>query len=81
VPVHKLDVIAYRICNRVALTADFQLGVGAQVIKIDAHTEVVATAGHKADITSRVYMSLGESSKRAAVDAVEQLIAGKPAHT
>jgi len=42
--------------------------------------QISSTLGHKTDITSRVYMSLGEGSKRAAVDAVEQLIAGKAAH-
>ena len=36
--------------------------------------------GHKTDITSRVYMALGDQSKRAAVDAMQSLItgAGKP---
>jgi hypothetical protein len=32
--------------------------------------------GHRTDITSRVYMALGDESKRAAVDAVQALIAG-----
>ena len=41
--------------------------------------QIGSTLGHKTDITSRVYMSLGEASKRSAVDAVEQLITGKPA--
>jgi integrase len=36
--------------------------------------QIGSTLGHKTDITSRVYMALGESSKRATVDAVEQLI-------
>lgn len=39
--------------------------------------QIGSTLGHKTDITSRVYMALGEGSKRAAVDAVEQLIEGK----
>ncbi len=41
--------------------------------------QIGTTLGHKSDITSRVYMALGDSSKRAAVDAVERLMQGKPA--
>lgn len=41
--------------------------------------QIGATLGHKSDITSRVYMALGEKSTRAAVDAVEQLMTGKKA--
>jgi integrase len=41
--------------------------------------QIGSTLGHKTDITSRVYMALGEGSKRAAVDAVEQLISAKAA--
>ena len=37
-----------------------------------------ALCSHKTDITSRVYMALGEGPKRAAVNAVEQLVAGEP---
>lgn len=43
--------------------------------------QIGSTLGHKTDITSRVYMALGEGSKRAAVDAVEQLISGRTART
>jgi integrase len=41
--------------------------------------QIGATLGHKSDITSRVYMALGDQSKRAAVDAVDRLMQGKPA--
>ena len=41
--------------------------------------QIGTALGHKSDITSRVYMALGDQSKRAAVDAVERLMAGKPA--
>jgi integrase len=41
--------------------------------------QIGTTLGHKSDITSRVYMALGDQSKRAAVDAVERLMTGKPA--
>ena len=41
--------------------------------------QIGSTLGHKSDITSRVYMALGDQSKRAAVDAVERLMMGKTA--
>jgi integrase len=41
--------------------------------------QIGSTLGHKSDITSRVYMALGDQSKRAAVDAVENMMAGKTA--
>jgi integrase len=41
--------------------------------------QIGTALGHKSDITSRVYMQLGDQSKRAAVDAVERLMQGKPA--
>jgi integrase len=41
--------------------------------------QIGSTLGHKSDITSRVYMALGDQSKRAAVDAVEKMMAGKTA--
>jgi integrase len=41
--------------------------------------QIGTALGHKSDITSRVYMALGDESKRAAVNAVERLMAGKPA--
>jgi integrase len=41
--------------------------------------QIGAALGHKSDITSRVYMALGDQSKRAAVDAIERLISGKSA--
>jgi integrase len=41
--------------------------------------QIGTALGHKSDITSRVYMALGDDSKRAAVDAVERLMAGKSA--
>jgi integrase len=41
--------------------------------------QIGTALGHKSDITSRVYMALGDQSKRAAVDAVERLMKGKPA--
>lgn len=37
--------------------------------------QIGAALGHKSDITSRVYMALGDQSKRQAVDAVQALIA------
>jgi integrase len=42
--------------------------------------QIGSALGHKSDITSRVYMALGDQTKRAAVDAVETLMtnAGKP---
>jgi integrase len=42
--------------------------------------QVGTALGHKSDITSRVYMALGDQSKRAAVDAVERLMTGKTAN-
>lgn len=39
--------------------------------------QIGAALGHKSDITSRVYMALGDQSKRAAADAVAKLMAGK----
>lgn len=36
--------------------------------------QIGATLGHRSDITSRVYMQLGDDSKRAAVDAVDTLM-------
>jgi integrase len=41
--------------------------------------QIGTTLGHKSDITSRVYMALGDQSKRAAVDAVDRLMHGKTA--
>lgn len=41
--------------------------------------QIGAVLGHRSDITSRVYMALGDKSKRAAVDAMESLITGKKA--
>jgi integrase len=41
--------------------------------------QIGTALGHKSDITSRVYMQLGEASKRAAVDAVDRLMTGAPA--
>lgn len=41
--------------------------------------QIGTTLGHKSDITSRVYMALGDTSKRSAVDAVERLMTGKTA--
>ena len=41
--------------------------------------QIGTALGHKSDITSRVYMQLGDQSKRAAVYAVERLMRGKPA--
>lgn len=41
--------------------------------------QIGTTLGHKSDITSRVYMALGDQSKRAAVDAIERLMQGKSA--
>lgn len=41
--------------------------------------QIGTALGHKSDITSRVYMALGDQSKRSAVDAIERLMAGKPA--
>lgn len=43
--------------------------------------QIGSVLGHKSDITSRVYMALGDKSKRAAVDAMQTLMrnAGKPA--
>ena len=38
--------------------------------------QIGAALGHKSDITSRVYMSLGDQSKREAADAVERLMKG-----
>jgi len=35
--------------------------------------------GHRTDVTSRVYMALGEKSKREAVDAVQSLMVGRKA--
>jgi integrase len=35
--------------------------------------------GHRTDVTSRVYMALGEKSKRAAVNAVDSMMTGKKA--
>jgi integrase len=42
--------------------------------------QIGSVLGHKSDITSRVYMALGDKSKRAAVDAMQALMrnAGKP---
>jgi integrase len=36
--------------------------------------QVGATLGHRSDITSRVYMQLGDVSKLAAVTAIDKLI-------
>lgn len=36
--------------------------------------EIGATLGHRSDITSRVYMQLGDDSKRAAVNAVDVML-------
>jgi integrase len=41
--------------------------------------QIGTALGHKSDITSRVYMALGDQSKRAAADAIERLIEGKRA--
>jgi len=43
--------------------------------------QIGSVLGHKSDVTSRVYMALGAKSKRAAVDAMQVLMAnaGKPA--
>jgi integrase len=41
--------------------------------------QIGTALGHKSDITSRVYMALGDQSKRAAADAIERLMAGKRA--
>jgi integrase len=41
--------------------------------------QIGTALGHKSDITSRVYMALGDQSKRAAVDAVGRLITGEKA--
>lgn len=41
--------------------------------------QIGVALGHKSDITSRVYMALGDTSKQAAVDAVERLVTGKSA--
>lgn len=41
--------------------------------------QIGAVLGHKTDITSRVYMALGDQSKRAAVEAMQALITGKKA--
>jgi integrase len=41
--------------------------------------QIGTALGHKSDITSRVYMALGDQSKRAAVDAVERLMSGTAA--
>ncbi len=41
--------------------------------------QIGTALGHKSDITSRVYMALGDQSKRAAADAVERLMTGRPA--
>src|SRR5690606_32815039 len=41
--------------------------------------QIGAVLGHKSDITSRVYMSLGDESKRAAVEAMQALLTGKKA--
>jgi integrase len=41
--------------------------------------QIGSVLGHQTDITSRVYMAIGDQSKRAAVDAVERLMTGKPA--
>lgn len=38
--------------------------------------QIGSVLGHKSDITSRVYMALGDESKRAAVDAMQTLMAG-----
>jgi integrase len=40
--------------------------------------QIGAALGHKSDITSRVYMALGDQSKREAADAVARMLAGKP---
>jgi len=37
--------------------------------------QIGATLGHRSDITSRVYMAIGDTSKRSAVDAVQTLMA------
>ena len=41
--------------------------------------QIGTALGHRSDITSRVYMALGDQSKRSAVEAVERLMQGKPA--
>lgn len=41
--------------------------------------QIGSVLGHKSDITSRVYMALGDESKRAAVNAMEALMTGKKA--
>jgi phage gpG-like protein len=41
--------------------------------------QIGTALGHKSDITSRVYMALGDESKQAAADAIERLMQGKPA--
>jgi integrase len=41
--------------------------------------QIGAVLGHKSDITSRVYMALGDESKRAAVEAMQALMTGKKA--
>jgi len=38
--------------------------------------QIGAVLGHRTDITSRVYMALGEQTKRSAVEAVQRFIAG-----
>lgn len=42
--------------------------------------QIGSVLGHKSDITSRVYMAIGDKTKRAAVDAMQALMhsAGKP---
>ncbi|HEY0941906.1 MAG TPA: site-specific integrase [Steroidobacter sp.] len=42
--------------------------------------QIGSVLGHKSDITSRVYMALGDESKRAAVNAMEALMTGKKAN-
>jgi integrase len=39
--------------------------------------QIGAALGHKSDITGRVYMALGDQSKRAAADTMAKLMAGK----
>jgi len=39
--------------------------------------QIGTALGHRSDITSRVYMALGDQSKRDAVNAVERLMAGR----
>jgi integrase len=41
--------------------------------------QIGTALGHKSDITSRVYMQLGDPSKREAVEAVDRLMQGRPA--